>query len=157
MGRIMMNGIQYGTGGRPTAEGVTYDNAESGMTATNVQGALDELSTGLTTIYEGAWTATSSATTNTQLTEKITLPKGIYLLFASLPNATGSVISTGLTNTLGLTIPLYISTANGTACRPIRVESENSFWFQSTTVQTMTFSYLERGYIQALKVGEITS
>lgn len=48
MGRIMMNGIQYGTGGRPTAEGVTYDNAESGMTATNVQGALDELSNDLT-------------------------------------------------------------------------------------------------------------
>lgn len=51
MGRIMMNGIQYGTGGRPTAEGVTYDNAESGMTATNVQGAVDELSNGLTHLY----------------------------------------------------------------------------------------------------------
>lgn len=47
MGRIMMNGIQYGTGGRPTAEGVTYDNAESGMTAKNVQEAVDELNNGL--------------------------------------------------------------------------------------------------------------
>ena len=51
MGRIMMNGIQYGTGGRPTAEGVTYDNAESGITATNVQGAVDELSNGLSDKY----------------------------------------------------------------------------------------------------------
>lgn len=48
MGRIMMNGIQYGTGRRPTAEGVTYDNAESGMTAKNVQEAVDELNNGLT-------------------------------------------------------------------------------------------------------------
>lgn len=157
MGRIMMNGIQYGTGRRPTAEGVTYDNAESGMTATNVQGALDELSNGLTTIYEGAWTATSSAANNTQLTEKITLPKGIYLVFLSLPNVAGSVVSTGLYNTLGLSIPLYVTQANGTGCRPVRVESENSFWIASTTSQTMTFSYLERGYIQALKIGEITS
>lgn len=59
MGRIMMNGIQYGTGGRPTAEGVTYDNAESGMTAKNVQGALDELSNGLTT-QTGTFTKVSS-------------------------------------------------------------------------------------------------
>lgn len=62
MGRIMMNGIQYGTGGRPTAEGVTYDNAESGMTATNVQSALDELSTGLTQLIRTeSFTATTSS------------------------------------------------------------------------------------------------
>lgn len=59
MGRIMMNGIQYGTGARPTAEGVTYDNAESDMTATNVQSALDELSTGLTT-QTGTFTKVNS-------------------------------------------------------------------------------------------------
>lgn len=63
MGRIMMNGIQYGTGGRPTAEGVTYDNAESGMTATNVQGALDELNAGL-----NDWELVGTVTGTTPLT-----------------------------------------------------------------------------------------
>lgn len=47
MGKIMMNGNQYGVGGINTAEDVSYDNTSSGMTATNVQGALDELSNGL--------------------------------------------------------------------------------------------------------------
>ena len=47
MGKIMKDGIQYGVGGIQKAEGITYDNTDSGMTATNVQGALDELNNGL--------------------------------------------------------------------------------------------------------------
>ena len=35
-----------------TAEDIPYDNTTSGMTATNVQGALDELTNGLTDLFE---------------------------------------------------------------------------------------------------------
>jgi hypothetical protein len=48
MGKIMLNGKQYGVGGLNNAEDVSYDNTSSGMTATNVQDAVDELNTGLT-------------------------------------------------------------------------------------------------------------
>ena len=48
MGKIMKDGIQYGVGGIQKAEGITYDNTDSGMTATNVQGAIDELNSNLT-------------------------------------------------------------------------------------------------------------
>jgi hypothetical protein len=47
----MKDGIQYGVGGIQKAEGITYDNTDSGMTATNVQGALDELNNGLTNVF----------------------------------------------------------------------------------------------------------
>ena len=43
MGKIMLNDKQYGVGGINTAEDVSYDNTSSGMTATNVQDAVDEL------------------------------------------------------------------------------------------------------------------
>ncbi len=48
MGKIMKDGIQYGVGGIQKAESITYDNADSGMVATDVQGALDELNDDLT-------------------------------------------------------------------------------------------------------------
>ena len=52
MGKIMKDGIQYGVGGIQKAEGITYDNTDSGMTATNVQGALDELNTGVANLED---------------------------------------------------------------------------------------------------------
>lgn len=50
MGKIMLNGIQYGVGGIEQAKDISYDNTESGATATDVQGALDELNNGLTNL-----------------------------------------------------------------------------------------------------------
>lgn len=47
MGKIMLNGKQYGVGGIERAEDISYDNTQSGMSATNVQGALDEIKSGL--------------------------------------------------------------------------------------------------------------
>ena len=49
MGIIMKDGHQYGVGGIGWAENVSYDNTESGMTAMNVQEAVDELNAGLIT------------------------------------------------------------------------------------------------------------
>lgn len=46
MGIIMKDGRQYGVGGITPAENVTYDNTQSGMSATDVQGAIDELKNG---------------------------------------------------------------------------------------------------------------
>ena len=47
MGKIMKDGIQYGVGGIQKAESITYDNTDSGMTAIDVQDAIDELNNGL--------------------------------------------------------------------------------------------------------------
>ena len=43
-----------GSGGNVTATSVTYDNTTSGLTAENVQAALDELAGGLTEALTGS-------------------------------------------------------------------------------------------------------
>lgn len=47
MGIIMKDGYQYGVGGIEQADDISYDNTQSGLTATNVQEAVDELNAGL--------------------------------------------------------------------------------------------------------------
>lgn len=69
MGIIMKDGRQYGVGGITPAENVTYDNTQSGMSATDVQGAVDELKNGLANIpviKTGTTTGTTSSTGNFQ-------------------------------------------------------------------------------------------
>ena len=46
MGRIIKNGVAYG-GSSSKASSTTYDNSTSGLSATNVQGAVDELDNNL--------------------------------------------------------------------------------------------------------------
>ena len=43
MGQIKYGGVTYSGGGSSAADDVTYDNTDSGLTATNVQDAIDEL------------------------------------------------------------------------------------------------------------------
>lgn len=47
MGQIISNGIIYSGGGSQKASDVSYNNTESGLEATDVQGAIDELNTDL--------------------------------------------------------------------------------------------------------------
>ncbi len=73
MGKIMKDGIQYGVGGIQKAESITYDNTDSGMTATNVQGAVDELNNGLIVVGAMIPAVFSLAATGWKTTE-ITSP-----------------------------------------------------------------------------------
>lgn len=43
MGKIIKNGVEYSYSPLPNAAGVTYNNLNSGLSATTVQGAIDEL------------------------------------------------------------------------------------------------------------------
>lgn len=63
MGKIMKDGQQYGVGGIQKAESITYDNTASGMTATNVQSAVDTLNAGLTNV-QGAVNTLNAGLTN---------------------------------------------------------------------------------------------
>lgn len=77
-----------------TASAVTYDNTNSGMTAADVQDAIDEL-VNLNVFYSAATASANPVTcANSTYTEcvHLTLDKGIYLFIGSLsfsPNATG--------------------------------------------------------------------
>lgn len=80
MGKIMLNGIQYGVGGIEQAKDISYDNTESGATATDVQGALDELNAGLM----GEFTQIGTATLNTTTQRSISLTSGHFSDFTDL-------------------------------------------------------------------------
>lgn len=45
MGKIIKNGVEYSYSPLPNAAGVPYDNTNSGLSATTVQGAVDEFCT----------------------------------------------------------------------------------------------------------------
>ena len=51
---------------------------------------IDNLENNIGTIYTASWQATSSAANSVILTETLTLPKGTYVVVASLPPTNGS-------------------------------------------------------------------
>lgn len=93
MPKIIKNGVTY-IGTSDNAAAVSYDNTSSGLTATNAQGAIDELAT--LGAYEAVGTTSSNPITcaNSTYTEcvHLTLDKGLYLFIGMLAfdtNATG--------------------------------------------------------------------
>lgn len=68
-----------------TAEDIPYDNTTSGMTATDVQGALDELTNGLTRNKKGTTVNLSNSTTD------YTFPSDGYLIVSA--SSTGNAVA----------------------------------------------------------------
>lgn len=87
MGKIMMNGIQYGVGGIEQAKDISYDNTESGATATDVQGALDELNAGLT------WKTLANGVASSVRTSLSSVDYRELLLVARISNAAYTIIA----------------------------------------------------------------
>ena len=65
MGKIMMNGIQYGVGGITDADDVKYTDSQT------VKGALDEVKNGLTNILTGSNVITTSHTISNAYASKV--------------------------------------------------------------------------------------
>lgn len=76
---FITDGLNHTTG-VVSAENVIYDNTSSGMTATNVQGAVDELNNGLTDIFPNHGTYETIGSANTTFTVERT---GLYLAYAT--------------------------------------------------------------------------
>lgn len=87
MGKIMLNGTQYGVGGIEQAKDISYDNTESGATATDVQGALDELNNGL------MWKPLSSGVASSVRTSLSSVDYRELLLVARISNAAYTIIA----------------------------------------------------------------
>lgn len=66
MGQLLLDGVPIGVPDRSvTAAGVSYDNTQSGLSATDVQGAVDELAT------DSGWLTTTAVNGNTVKYRKI--------------------------------------------------------------------------------------
>ena len=107
-------------------------------------------------VVTGAWTASSASAFGNNLTERIGFPStGKWLVYGQCP----------ICSTTGL---LRISTSNGVIIRSnmyFNIESYATFLFiadvtasddgliaQAASSTNITFSYIERGYIQAIKL-----
>ena len=98
MGKIMLNGKQYGVGGIEKAKDISYDNTSSGMSATNVQGALDEVKAGLSSFQfrkvNYAYSIAANGNTHANLYSIINndMPSGYrFLAFAGFNTASVNV------------------------------------------------------------------
>lgn len=130
MGTILKNGIAYGASNQPTAAAVPYSNTSSGLTATNVQSAIDEEMAKMPVLRIFTVTATTTNSgafaTGLDLTkyaiigaQVIANPSGLgrsvvaipcsydnYLLVMNAPAGTAGGAVTTLANT-ELTIEIY--------------------------------------------------
>lgn len=110
----------------------------------------------LGTIYEGAWTASSSSANARVLTEEITLPKGTYVVNVREPNA-NAAFTLALYDTVNGIADRYFALPQtgglGSASCIVNMASSGTMRVQSAQSGAVTFSYIGRGKLQAIKIG----
>jgi hypothetical protein len=136
MGKIMLNGKQYGVGGLNNAEDVSYDNTSSGMTATNVQDAVDELNTGLTSVESAITLHNYSQAINQSInsggTRDITTTVVVPADFGN-----NYIFSQQYAGNPSMFISNYFRNSDGYLCVTIKNAAQSS-----QTCGTITFKYL---------------
>ena len=101
---------------------------------------------------KGAWTATASGGVNTRLTAIITLTEGSWLIHFKVPVATGSLL-------YGISVDSNTFYNGGmyfdgiAICKVPAGQTQDAYITCAQGSQSVTYSYLERGFIEALKLG----
>lgn len=147
---------ESGTGAhnaRPTTVLGNDDNLPTGSAV------ISYLNNNIGTFYTATWKASSSSAYGADLTNSLTLPKGRYIIDVQSPQVSSNSAIAG------------VACSSGTITKPV-----NDVWFYlglynhlSTTITvtsdsatvllrtgfsaSVTYSYTERGYIRAIKVG----
>ena len=101
------------------------------------------------TVYSAPWVATESSAYATPLTEYITLPPGTYILILTAPNISGSMAISGIgaTGTFGTLV------ADGSTLTSIvQISSTGHYRALSAQSASVTFSYIERGFLRAIRI-----
>ena len=105
------------------------------------------------TVYEADWLATSASANNVQLTKKLSLPAGTYVVTAMLPGISTSEYYAGLhygsngdlSRAMGGA--LY---ANGTW--PLKLSSQMDVWLESRTSLNCSFNVTDRAKLRAVRI-----
>jgi hypothetical protein len=132
-----------------------YDNTDSGLTSTTVQGAVDELNKGLMnkTVYNGAWTSGGTSSIGARLTDILTLPKGTYLVTLTIPYVeSGSPIISLQIGSSTETPDRFMTRMYGTIVKVIELTEETQIYGQSQGSTSVSYSYFARGGIQAVRL-----
>ena len=101
------------------------------------------------TLYEAAWTATSSNAYGTLLTQKVTVPPGTYIITASLPTISTNTFMAGIEPSANTYIngPMYTK-----ASFVMQLASSSQLYMISSGSTACTFSNLGRGGLTALRI-----
>lgn len=98
------------------------------------------------TIYSAPWLATESHAHSTPLTDYLVLPPGTYVITITAPNMTGSMAISGI----GATGTLAMSGATLTSL--VKISDIGYFRALSAQSASVTFSYIDRGYLRAIRI-----
>jgi hypothetical protein len=111
------DGKQIGQTMIQTAKGIPYDNTDSGLTAGNLQDAVDELNSDLTDIGDYDLLADTTSTTETTATVNLSLYRGVLLCLSAYDNTSTRMCSSyypiGLFKAMGNVVA--IENGNGIA------------------------------------------
>lgn len=98
-------------------------------------------------VYTAAWIANTS-TTGTHLTDSMNLPAGVYIVTINTP-----IMSSGVLVSLSSGAPPYYALdGHGEATQLLVLPSPQSIYLQSSSSASITYSYIERGGIKAVRV-----
>ena len=139
-----------------TASQIDYDNTTSGLQADDVQDAITELKSNLTelaTPITADFRNGNYTTNGQQISDTITLSKGVYLVIVKLPIVTSATFS--VTEGTGLIDNSVLQGGNyTTTIFPYVVSStDKTLNVQLSATISCSVSYKERGYFGAIKIG----
>lgn len=105
--------------------------------------------------YSGAWAATSSAATNVQLTEILTLPAGTYLIVVNSPyvNTANLTVALSINNTTNVnTTVTFRSGAYTQSANIVQLTAQSTVKAISQSSTSVSLTYTERGGIKAVRL-----
>lgn len=110
-----------------------------------------------TTFYTAAWTASSTSAYGAQVSGKITLPKGIYIICMKVPNvASGTFGGVQLYYGSGTLLDSYSicgTTSQNESTVLVEIPWEMEIYMATAGSASCTYTLPERGGLRAVKVG----
>lgn len=107
---------------------------------------------GVGAYYEAAWTASSSAANLARLTNSITLPAGVYVIMAHLPQCSSTPFYAGLMGAPDGRNGTGALPNQGVATWVVRLTSASNVYLAAGQSAACAFSYTERGGLQAVRI-----
>lgn len=100
--------------------------------------------------YHADWTAGSSNGLNQRLSDSITLPPGVYVIRAALPVLSATPYYATIAN-----VPMFSQLVGfncASACTIAKLTTTTEIYIFSGQSTSCTFTYLERGSLDALRI-----
>lgn len=151
---------------QPNASGIVYSNTTSGLTGDDVQEAIDEMAadvseikqslSNLGTFYTYSWTAGSSNAYGQQLTQKMTLPKGVYILIGVSPVISVTECAIALTSNKTMNTPFVfdiVRTRTPLAYTFEINEDNTDVWIMSGGSASITYTAIGDASGRIIRVG----